>query len=105
MRKSVELVARDIQVTAATQSQAIAYLREDAAEFRRQWNYENGGVDDAAPGDDLHDSGDEVDLDVSVDTPEGRGERTWTGEAVFTVVVEADSNEAAFATACKLMAA
>lgn len=103
MRKSVDLLVKGIDVTASTQSQALSYLREDAAEFRRQCDYENGGVEDTD--EEPNENADDLAFDVSVAIPRGKGERTWTGEAVFTVVVDAATDEDAFAAALALVTA
>ena len=107
MKKKVTLVAAGIQVTADDQSRALRYLVEDAGELRREWNYDDAEVSDTdeeltGDGDDI---GIEVDVDVDVDVPKGRGERVWTGNARFDVVVDAQDDEAAFAAARAMLAA
>jgi hypothetical protein len=103
MNKRVTLVAAGIQVTAYDQSRALRYLLEDAGEMRREWNYdvlETCDTDEEITGD-----ADEVGIEVDVDVPRGRGERLWTGNARFDVVVDARDDETAFAAARALLAA
>lgn len=103
MNSRVTLVATGIQVTATTQSRAMDYLREDAAQFRSQWDYQD---DDVEPTDDeITEDGDDAEIDVSVEDAAGRGERLWTGEARFTVVVAGSEDAGAYAAARQLLAA
>lgn len=103
MNKRVTLVAAGIQVTAADQSRALRYLLEDAGEMRRQWDYDDLEVCDTD--DHLTEDGDEIGIEVDVDVPRGRGERLWTGNARFDVVVDAQDDEAAFAAARAMLVA
>lgn len=103
MNKRVTLVAAGIQVTADDQSRALRYLVEDAGEMRRQWNYADEEVSDTD--EDVTEDGDDIGIEVDVDVPEGRGERVWTGNARFDVVVDAEDDRAAFAAARAVLAA
>lgn len=103
MRKGVEIVARSIQVTASSESSALEYFREDAVQFRRDLNYDLEDVYDTD--DEITEDFGDVSLDVSIDSPRGRGERLWTGDVSFTCVVEADTDEDAYVAARALMTA
>lgn len=103
MKKKVTLVAAGIQVTADDQSRALRYLVEDAGELRREWNYDDAEVSDTD--EELTGDGDDIGIEVDVDVPKGRGERVWTGNARFDVVVDAQDDEAAFAAARAMLAA
>jgi len=103
MKKKVTLVAAGIQVTADDQSRALRYLVEDAGELRREWNYDDAEVSDTD--EELTEDGDDIGIEVDVDVPKGRGERVWTGNARFDVVVDAQDDEAAFAAARAMLAA
>jgi len=103
MNKKVTLVAAGIQVTADDQSRALRYLVEDAGELRREWNYDDAEVSDTD--EELTQDGDDIGIEVDVDVPKGRGERVWTGNARFDVVVDAQDDEAAFAAARAMLAA
>lgn len=103
MNKRVTLVAAGVQVTATGQSRALDYLREDAIQFRREWNYEDGDVEDTD--DDVSENADETDVDVSVGDAEGRGERVWTGSATFGIVVAACDEAEAYRVARALLVA
>ena len=103
MKKLVTLIAEGINVTARTQDRALAYLREDALQFRREWNYADEDVEDTD--DDPADDAGDVTIEVSATDPGGRGERIWTGSARFSVVVEAAGDAAAYAAARALLAA
>jgi len=103
MNKKVTLVAAGIQVTADDQSRALRYLVEDAGELRREWNYDDAEVSDTD--EELTQDGDDIGIEVDVDVPQGRGERVWTGNARFDVVVDAQDDEAAFAAARAILAA
>jgi len=103
MKKKVTLVAAGIQVTADDQSRALRYLVEDAGELRREWNYDDAEVSDTD--EELTGDGDDIGIEVDVDVPKGRGERVWTGNARFDVVVDAQDDEAALAAARAMLAA
>ena len=103
MNRRVTLVAAGIQVTADDQSRALRYLVEDAGELRREWNYDDAEVSDTD--EELTQDGDDIGIEVDVDVPKGRGERVWTGNARFDVVVDAQDDEAAFAAARAMLAA
>jgi len=103
MNKKVTLVAAGIQVTADDQSRALRYLVEDAGELRREWNYDDAEVSDTD--EELTQDGDDIGIEVDVDVPKGRGERVWTGNARFDVVVDAQDDEAAFAAARAMLTA
>ena len=103
MKKKVTLVAAGIQVTADDQSRALRYLVEDAGELRREWNYDDAEVSDTD--EELTGNGDDIGIEVDGDVPKGRGERVWTGNARFDVVVDAQDDEAAFAAARAMLAA
>jgi len=103
MNKKVTLVAAGIQVTADDQSRALRYLVEDAGELRREWNYDDAEVSDTD--EELTQDGDDIGIEVDVDVPKGRGERVWTGNARFDVVVDAQDDDAAFAAARAMLAA
>jgi hypothetical protein len=103
MNKRVTLVADGIDVTARSESQALAYLSEDARQFSSDWSYADAGVEDTE--DDASEDADDARVEVDVDTPSGRGERIWTGRAEFSVVIEAGDEPSAYAAARALLAA
>lgn len=103
MNRKVTLVAAGIQVTATDQSRALRYLHDDAGEMRREWDYDD--VEAVDTDDDVTGLGDDIPIEVEVDAPEGRGERLWTGNARFVVVVGAQDDRAAFAAARAVLAA
>jgi hypothetical protein len=103
MNRSVTLTARGIDVTASDREQAERYLREDALEFRREWDY---GVSDVSETDDeAHDGSDEAVIDVDVADSPGRGERIWNGSASFEVVAPGSTDEEAVANALRIIRA
>ena len=91
MNKLVTLAAEGIEVTATDAHQAERYLRDDAAEFRRNWDYDLVDLEDTddEPADDV----DAIHMRVEVEDSEGSGERTWTGRALFEVVVDGASTD------------
>jgi hypothetical protein len=92
MNKLVTLAAEGIQVTARDYHQAERYLRDDAGEFRRNWDYDLIDIEDT----DEEPSGDADDIEMTVELEDsaGSGERTWDGRALFSVVVSADVEDA-----------
>lgn len=104
MNISVQLIAEGINATAKNESQALSYLTEDAHHFRRDWSYADGEIDQTD--DEVSDDAGDAIVDVDVDPAPGRGERIWTGRAIFTVVVAKCANDdEARAEARRLLAA
>jgi hypothetical protein len=102
MNTSVTLRATGIEVTASNESQAIRYLLEDGRQFRSSWEYELSHTDRT---DEDEDDADDVRVEAETSEPEGEGERTWTGNVLFTVVVEGEpSDEDAFEAAKAVLA-
>ena len=87
MNTEVVIRAAGIDVTASDESQALSYLREDGAQFRSAWEYE---LNDAYPTEDEPTDADDVRIEAETSEPEGRGERTWNGDVLFTVVIEGE---------------
>ena len=90
MNTEVVLRACGIEVTADDESSARSHLREDGLEFRGSWDYElvdSNPTDEEVGDDDAHR------LEVDAEDPGGRGERTWTGDVTFTVIVEGEHDE------------
>jgi hypothetical protein len=87
MNTRVTIRAAGIDVTASNESQALTYLKEDGSQFRAAWEYELSDTSstDEGPGD-----ADDVLMEVETTEPAGKGERTWNGDVLFTVVVEGE---------------
>lgn len=90
MNTRVTLRAAGIDVTASEESQAVSYLKEDGWQFRAAWEYE---FSDASPTDEEPDDVDDVRIEVETTEPAGRGERTWNGDVLFTVVVKGELSD------------
>ncbi len=86
----VELVAEGIDVTASDSSEAERFASNDAREFMGQWLFEQEDSFPADPDLEITEDQDDIEVEVTcVENEEGEGERNWTFEAKFTLVVEA----------------
>ena len=90
MNTEVVVRASGIEVTAEDESSARSYLREDGLQFRGSWDYE---LVDSNPTDEEVSDDDSHHVEVDADDPGGSGDRTWTGDLTFTVIVEGEHDE------------
>lgn len=95
----VTLVARDIQVSAANETEAYKNATEDAREFSDQWDYE---VDSVEPSPLDADEYDEDNYNLEVERI-GKGRNPYTFNAMFEVDVQAETPEAAGPEAIQAM--
>lgn len=101
MNTEIVLRASGIEVTAEDESTALSYLREDGNQFRSSWSYD---VDEISHTDEDPSGPDGIRIEAETSEPDGSGERTWTGDVLFTIVVEGDlDDEAAEAAAIELL--
>lgn len=104
-RYSVELTARDFQVTATNRLTASKYAAEDAREYLQSWNYTVGPIR-AAAGEQLTRSANTEPIAVSVkgSVPDAGRDRLYTCEATVTITVDAidafSAGEAALRLVC-----
>lgn len=90
MNTEVVVRASGIEVTAEDESSARSYLREDGLQFRGSWDYE---LVDSNPTDEEVSDDDSHHVEVDADDPGGSGDRTWTGDVTFTVIVEGEHDD------------